>query len=71
MTLHLHIDAATPEDVVVEDRGEYAVFTPKTVDGARWLNTHMTRATWLGSSVLSWSSADLRTRLRDAGLVVA
>ncbi len=70
MALHLHIDAVTPADVVVEDLGDHAVFTPKTVDGARWLNTHMVCATWQGSSVVSWSSAGLRTRLRDAGLVV-
>lgn len=71
MPLHLHLDAATPADVTVEHLEDRAVFTPRTVAGARWLTTH---GGWMYTSrhgYTTYNSTDLEARMRDAGLVVA
>jgi hypothetical protein len=70
MTLHLHLDAATLADVVVEQLGDHSIFHPRIVGGARWLNTHCVQATWQGSSVVTWSAVALEQHLLDDGLVV-
>lgn len=70
MPLHLHLDAATPADVVVEHLPDRSVFTPKTVAGARWLTTHASWFYTVRVGYVSFNSVDLKQRLRDAGLIV-
>jgi len=58
-------------DISVAHLGDRSVFMPLTEHGARWLNTHIQGYMFSGRAVVSYASADLTQRLRDAGLVVA